>query len=548
MAWKTEGKIGYLIGTGGQGAAHWDAERVLYQAPNANTQEEIEKVFYLPPGGNPNTDLLLVWRRYWEEQKTLVAGDKLVAIEYIPSVDTTVQTIEIFTTSNQGESNLARVKIIHESGLYIAAFNSDNGPDSATEYGLTGYKRYVNNQNVVLKSGKKYYIVYQHDNQSPGENAYWPAYFNGENGNYKVYNNDLDQVTTTDISNYGNYIGTFVGTDISSFFSSNENDFANYNGDNGGTGYSTFSQDRIYIRSTTHASQTLKAQLGSGQEITISELDAILKYNTGDLFIWWGNDYSENNVTVIRNNYIHSRKSTIPTNKYKGIVSQTSDLADVDIDDYFLWTGSVSYLTQNKLYKKIDNVIVDGDFNFNNYSDDTVKSVQLIKASFESDPNKSNKCLDCTGSFWYADRTGSIFQLKVGSALDFNGDAGYNKNTWVDTPRAANTLVYFSQGENYTINGNPYVYKNPGVYLITDYTNPEGWPVLHNQTLNDFFNITTMDQVYTRTNIGDVVTIENPVSSLVKSNIDSNNISLTLVSATVQNNRKYYLKINGNEV
>ena len=49
------------------------------------------------------------------------------------------------------------------------------------------------------------------------------------------------------------------------------------------------------------------------------------------------------------------------------------------------------------------------------------------------------------------------------------------------------------------------------------------------KALNDFFNITTMDQVYTRTNIGDVVTIENPVSSLVKSNIDSNNISLTLV-------------------
>jgi hypothetical protein len=192
--------------------------------------------------------------------------------------------------------------------------------------------------------------------------------------------------------------------------------------------------------------------------------------------------------------------------------------------------------------------VVDGDFDFNNYNDDTVKSVQLITASFEPDPDKSNKCLDCTGTFWYADRTGSIFQLKVGTALDFNGGIGYNTNTWVDTPRAANTLVYLSEAGNYTINGNPWKYKGEGVHLITDYTNPDGWKMLYNDTLNDFFNITTMDQVYTQANIGDAVTIENSVSSLVKYSIDSNNISLTLVSATLQNNRKYYLKINGKEV
>lgn len=507
----------------------------------SGVQHEVKQVYWCPDGINAN----LVWPN---AQRTLLAGDKLVAIEYVPANDITVQTIEIFTTSNQGNTNYARVKILHESGLYIAAFNSDNGPDAATEYGLAGYKRYINNQNVLLKAGKKYYIVYQHDDTSPGENAYLPAYFNGENGNYKEYSNNRDTVNTTDITNFGDYIGTFVGTDISSFFGSNENDFANYNGNNGGTDYNTFSQNKIYIRSTTFASQTLKAQLGSGQEISMSELDTILKYNTGDLFIWWGNNYNENNATVIQNNYIHSRKTTIPTNKYKGIISQTTDLANVEVNDYFLWTGSVSYLTQNRLYKKIDNVVVDGDFNFNNYTDDTEKSVQLITASFEPDPDKSNKCLDCTGTYMYADRTGSIFQLKVGSSLDFNGGTGYNTNTWVDTPRAANTLVYFSQGANYTINGDRYVYKGAGVHLITDYTNPADWKMLYNDTLNYFFNITTMDQVYTQANIGDAVSIEKSVNSLVKSSIDSSNISLTLVSATLQNNRKYYLKINGNEV
>ena len=545
MAWKTEGKIGYLIGTGGQGSAHWDAERVLYQAPNANTQEEIEKVFYLPPGGDPDTDLLLVWRRYFE--RTLIAGDKLVAIEYAPTNDITVQTLEIFTTSSQGDNNKARVKILHESGLYIAAFNADNGPDAATEYSLAGYKRYVNNQSVVLKGGKKYYIVYQHDDANPGENTFWPAYFQNENGNYKEYSNNRDSVTTTDISNYGDYVGTFVGTDISSFFSSNENDFANYTGNNGGTGYNTFSQDRIYIRSSTYASQTLKEQLGSGYAITTTELDKILKYNSGDLFIWWGNNYQENNSDIIKNNYIHSRKSTIPTNKYKGIKTQTSELKNVDIDDYFLWTGTVSYLTQNKLYKKTQTVKVDDTINFNNYNDDDKKTVALIQQSYNS--NGTNKFIDGIGSFYHNDRTGTIFQLKNGYTLDLNGGTGYDTSSWVDTPRAANTLVYFNSGTNYTINGNPYVYKSSHVYLITDYTTPGTWIEFSSwEKISDIFNITTMDQVYLRTNIGDAVNIENSVSSLVKSNIDSSNISLTLVSATPQTNRKYYLKINGNEV
>lgn len=211
MAWKVDGKIGFLA-TGQQGGnPQQDTYRILYQAPGQNTQTEIEKVYYLAPGGNPATDLQLVWHRYMA--RTLIAGDKCVAIEYIPANNITVNSIEIYTTSNQGDNNKARVKIMHESGIYVGALNSDNGPDAAEIYHLSGYKRYVNNTSISLIGGNRYYIVYNHDDASPGQNTFWPAYFQNENGNYKEYYNITDSVTTVDISDAGRCVDIITDYD-----------------------------------------------------------------------------------------------------------------------------------------------------------------------------------------------------------------------------------------------------------------------------------------------------------------------------------------------
>lgn len=485
----------------------------------------------------------LIWEKI---AKRLVAGDKNVAIEYTPAVNIIISGIEIFTSQDSSNTN-GRVKIIHESGLYVGSVNGDAKDGSTELYGLTGWKRYVNNAGIQLYAGRKYYIVFN-DNQSA---SYYPAYFQNRTGNYKEYSNNYNQVTLTNLSTFGDYIGIFTGDDIKSFFSAKENDFANYDGDNGGTGYQAFTTNYIHIRSSNYASQTLKAQLGSGLEISMSELDAILKYNTGDLFIWWGNNYNENNATVIQNNYIHSRKSTIPTNKYKGIISQTSELANVDVDDYFLWTGTVTYLTQNKLYKKLQDVQVDGSFNFNNYSGDA-QTVGLIQASYVD--GIDNNTIDGIGNYCYSDRTGTLFTLKAGLILELNGGNGYSSSTWTDTPRVANTIVYLNEGTSYTINGNS-KHMNAGVYIIQDYTDPSNWLTVAQysnwDTVSNAFSITTMDQVYTRANVGDAVTIENPVSVLVKDTVNNGNntISLTLLHAQEQHDRHYYVKLtdsNGN--
>ena len=465
MAWKVEGKIGYLVGRESTGGAHWDTYRIVFQTPNG-TQEEIEKVFYLPPGGDPDTDLLLVWRRYFE--RTLLAGDMLVAIEYIPTNDITVQTIEIFTTSNQGNSNLARVKILHESGLYIAAFNADNGPDAATEYGLSGYKRYVNNQNVLLKAGKKYYIVYQHDNESPGENAYWPAYFQNENGNYKEYSNNRDEVTTTDISSLGAYIGET--SDLTVVFNLSENDFFVWSGST-----STMAQ-ALFIRSNKGNGTTYKGELGvSSGNIRGQDVQAFAAMSINDSF------------------------RLMPQNT--GIDSGT-----------FMYKSNPT------------------PSNTTDYGSQSTAALRLALLLMNIKTNTSTFCISGASNWEYG-----------WNAVDFIGYAfamasGYSSQI--------TSLIPLDTLPANPVNGGLYLLQNglvSGMHADSICVYNGSWTVIH-----DYDNISTY---FNRTYITSYMTVIGTVSDLLKQEIKGEgNISSSLRSATLGTTRKYYLKINGNEV
>lgn len=405
----------------------------------------------------------LVWEKI---ARQLVAGDKLVAIEYVPSVDTTVQTIEIFTTSNQGNSDYARVKILHESGLYIAAFNSDNGPDAATEYGLAGYKRYVNNQNVLLKAGKKYYIVYQHDDQSPGENAYWPAYFDSENGNYKEYSNNRDTVTITDISNLGTYLGET--SDLISVFTSSENDFFYWNGN------TSIMDNALFIRSAAGNGTNYRGIVGNDStyaEITKNDIITWLGFSVNDSYRWSIGGYQ--NLTW---------------------------------KDYYYKSKSSAGMTQTDLVTGLNN--------------DAEKIATLMMAVKTS----GSKTIGIDGpSYWFnISVIGRIFSLKSGFTVHINNL----------TPVSPSSITP-QEGDIYYLSGEAPVY-NAGVYL---YTNNE-WKYISD--LNTVLNIEYLDTYMT--DIG-------AVSDLTKQKITGEgNISDTLRSATLGTNRKYYLKINGNEV
>lgn len=406
---------------------------------------------------------VLIWEK-GGTARTLVAGDKLVAIQYKPTSDIYVQTIEIFTTSNQGNNDKARVKILHESGLYIAAFNADNGPDSATEYQLAGYKRYVNNQNVLLKGGKTYYIIYQH-----GEDTFWLAYFDGENGVYKEYNNDRDTVTTTDITTLGTYGGE--ASDLSTVVPLSENDFFVWEGSN-----TIFEQHACFVRSDASNGKPYKGELGvDTSNIRAEDIIAFCAMSVDDSF-----RFMPQNGPIFSGRFAYKSSNT-PSN----------------VTDY----GS-----KNTAALRLANLLKD------------IKSYT------------SALCTTGPSSWEYGwnafDIIGHVFKMQSGYTSQISS------LTPIDTlpTNPINGGFYFIKGG--TISGD----NDDNVYYYDG-----SWQKVYNYT-------TLSSMIDNSVTYGDYMTEIGTSDDLVKQKISGEGvISNTLRSATT-GNRKYYLKINGNEV
>lgn len=496
--------------------------------------KQIPKMFF---GNIPVKQIFFGNTLVWENVRKLLAGDKLVAIEYVPEVDTTVQTIEIFTTSNQGYSNLARVKILHESGLYIAAFNADNGPDAATVYELTGYKRYVNNQNVLLKAGKKYYIVYQHDNATPGANAYWPAYFEGEEGNYKVYDNERDDVTTTDISNFGDYIGEL--TAYADVAAAAVNQFFVWTGYYG----SGLQMNTLYLRNSNYHG-TFAGSIGQPAELTPEMKDAVLTLEDDTLFLWNG-WYDANNNLV--NGDLHQRiGTTLSRANYKGIKTSIDDLLDdLDVGDYAVFKGSDSQLSNNTIYKKTQHITIDDVLDFSQSSNYFANLIALIKASYNA---SGNKHIATKGVIFNDNLTGYVMTLKSGYTYDFNtNDSGYAPSELTTSKVQTGCMYYMNTG------GTPAAgstYLNPGILLWNGSSFEAVAHTTYDASYKSYFDYLTLAQALTAVSFGDAISHIGEMSLLVQSTSYAGEgiISNTLRSATAYTNRKYYLKINGNEV
>ena len=266
MVWKNKGKIQYNFPDKTGLNTSLDVKRIIYSRNGILADsKDIEKVYYISPAAETaisskstheeriaELNKWLIWLRYSDSQRTLIAGDKNVAIEYIPDTDITVNSIEIFTTSDQGNTDKARIKILHESGLYIASFNGDGKSSNETLYELSGYKRYISSTSVTLYAGKKYYFVY---NDSTNASTYYPAYFQNESGNYKEYSDNKDFVTTINISSFGTYYGEL--NDLASIFLQKENDFFYWKGD------SSLISNSVCVRSNAGVGTTYKGELGS---------------------------------------------------------------------------------------------------------------------------------------------------------------------------------------------------------------------------------------------------------------------------------------------
>ena len=544
MAWKTEGKIGYLIGTGGQGAAHWDAERVLYQAPNANTQEEIEKVFYLPPGGNPNTDLLLVWRRYWEEVKQLVAGTQFVSFEFIPTEDITLDHVGIFT-SDAYTGTTINFAIYHESGLVVAKTNADSAQSTEEKYSLSGQRRIVT-VNGILKRGLKYYIQYTDQNG----NTIHPAYFQnsqssetGETGKYKVFtHSEAQNKSVADLSNVISYIG--IVSDI--------NDFAN--AQTGAlmicAGFDNYNTNYAYIRNNQyHETYT---SIGNGNSLTLAFLDDILKLNDNSMFYWNGGNYVDSNQRQgLWYHEFHRRiGTTYSTSNYKGILTTREDLLDTKyiVGDYGSWDNGWGGL---HIYRKKKNVEVDTFINLTNEKyngKENYKVADIIKSSYYANGNKT---VMTQGELKGVNVNGNIFTLKTGYTYDFTVDNDGTLHGYTASREPAqwiqNCIYYIEESGNFPGTGGKYAPAGLNLWTGSEFKDIN----VYSYTMAVAFDIQT-DIISDAT---EEISLSDMTQELGNSTIfrtsevySTNYISEGLRSASVeQDTKKFYLEINGVE-
>lgn len=232
----------------------------------------------------------LIWEKI---AKRLVAGDKNVAIEIDlidAASDLTISSIEIFT-SQQSSSTSGRIHIYHESGIEVAQIIGDSVDTQETRYSLEGYPRYVNNLNITLAKGHKYYLSYNDSN--PGN--YYPAYFQNENGNYKEFSS-------------GN---------------SNDKPLTNFG--------------------------SMKAIIPTGGgELTEAAMQSILRLNQNEQFAWIGNNITNNGTLIISQNHTATKQTTAAN----APILNDADIWATAKDTIFIWHNKTNTQVIQRIYKK----------------------------------------------------------------------------------------------------------------------------------------------------------------------------------------------------
>lgn len=247
--------------------------------------EHVNKVYAIPAGATVSSVADLQQYVVWEWLDELAAGSETVAFEYTPSSDVSLSSIGIFTDSNDTNTT-CNVAIYHESGLVVYKHNVDTVDAVSTKYELTGRRRHIDGiSGVTLKAGMKYYIQYTQKTDYTSENFY-PAYYDGTPGNYKVwYYGDVQNKQTVNMANLNTYRG--VLNDSSSIFGMNEGDFFIWNGSSnlGMTpGY-------CYVRSNVGQTYIFTGIIGDPtshyRPVTAADIQAILARPQYGEFIWY---------------------------------------------------------------------------------------------------------------------------------------------------------------------------------------------------------------------------------------------------------------------
>lgn len=493
----------------------------------------IDKVYYLPPNAQVQTVADLAQYLIWElvNDRKLLAGSDTICIEFIPNADITLSSLAIF--SGDGEtSTTVNAGIIHESGLVVFLSNTDNIDLNVTKYELTGERRYIQSiSNVVLKKDFKYYIHYTNAN-----NTFKPAYFENETGNYINWNHGtLQSKSIANLNTARAYLGEV--SDAAVWLAAQENDLMISNN------LDSLNNTDAYIRNGLVNGAEIIGQ--NQQNLPAAEKDKLLKLNTGDGFMYIGNNYTESSggssVAVLENQHIYTKNSQLDNTKYKGIKTTAKGvLDDLDENDYCIYNGaSVSQVvTQNHIYKKIADLDIGSDIDLDDYSGNALKLMHIIKQSAATS-TYSNVAIK-NGYMYYSDRTGYVYKLKSNYTVDLGpNDAGYSGSS---APHVTN-CIYYLNDTTATWSAGMWMW-NGSTWELVGVNDSSG-------TLENFFDITTFASAIQEVMLnGSVTQVGNTgrLIELVKTHYDGAYISNTIKSQTVLTDRKYYLEINGREV
>ena len=471
MAWKVDGKIAtHFPGTEG-GLTNRDTYRILF-APSSATQEsdllDIEKVYYVPGGvtiTQNNLQDYIVWKRFWETNKTLVAGNQNVAIEYIPSQDISVTDIGIFTNENS-TGKTPHIKIFHECGLCVAFTNGDVQTTNKVVYDLNGSNHDAVIQATTLKAGQKYYIVYSHG--YGGGNDFFPAYFQNTNGNYKVYENEQDNIQVFDISENAQYLKPSKYKGISS----------------NSMGIFTFATNDWFV------------WVGS-TETGMTQGQVYRRTNVGEGWIFTGIIGDPNN------------QHTITADDLQAIISKPPNA------DFIWYVDQVPNMTRGEIWGKPLNWVTPTLVDISTYDEQQFKLAFILKAL-----NTNSEAM-IIGSLFWDNKTGKTYKLNTGYISDVTSMTPLD--SYPSNPQDKH-IYFLSKNASSDWEDAVFVYEN------STYTK------IGSDNMNTYFSYEELS-----TKLEKIGTNQQLLESLY-------NADYTFLNATINTDKKFYLKLNGNEV
>lgn len=539
MPYRVDGKIACQFPWG---AVNYDVKKVIVLDalhPTSGASDEryaANKIYYIPAGVTPASfnDLqqYRIWHRYWETQKTLLAQNQDVCIEFVPSQDiqlTASTPIAIFTDSTTSDED-ANFAIIHESGLVVAKTTGDTiDPNVSELYGLAGEKRSLSVSGVTLKAGYKYYIQYT-NKTGQKTSTFKPAYFQDETGNYLAWVHDsVQEKSVANINSLNDYLG--VVTDASDWLAASEDDFMISMIGQGG-----LNNTYAYVRNgVANGAEVIGQDM---QTLPATEKDKFLNLANGDSFMYIGNNYTESSVNVFQNQMIYTKNNTLDSTKYKGIKRTAKGILDeLDLYDYCLYNGSsVSQIvTQNRVYKKINSINISSDIDLTLYSTNTEMLFNIIRLSSSVSPYGNVAIKD--GYMYYGDKTGYVYKLKSNYTVDLGpNNQGYSGSS---APHVTD-CIYYLNDNSATWQAGMWMWGGSS-WVLVGCNDSSG-------TLEDFFDITTFAEAVQEVNLSGTADLVGQLSDLVKTSFNGTYISNSVREQTVETDKKFYLSINGQEV